>query len=349
MNSPIIDLRSDTLTQPTAGMRRAMAHAVVGDDVFGEDPTINALQKRMAELFNKEAALFISSGTMGNQLAIKCHTRPGDEVLCEADSHPFNYEGGGPALLSGVQMLPLAGRRGVITVAQLAQSVRPQDDHYPRTRLVMIENTHNRSGGAIFPLDEMKRIHRFTRQHKLALHLDGARLWNAHVATGISLAEYGSFCDSLTVCLSKGLGAPVGSVLMGTREFISQAHRYRKVWGGGMRQAGILAAAGLYALDHHIERLARDHENAKKIALTLAKFEPVRVDLEATQTNMVIADFSQTGRQAPDVVSELQKNGLIGLAVSPTRIRLVTHLNITPAGARKAVDIINRTMAGWIR
>ena len=195
----------------------------------------------------------------------------------------------------------------------------------------------------------MKRIHRFTRQHKLALHLDGARLWNAHVATGISLAEYGSFCDSLTVCLSKGLGAPVGSVLMGTREFISQAHRYRKVWGGGMRQAGILAAAGLYALDHHIERLARDHENAKKIALTLAKFEPVRVDLEATQTNMVIADFSQTGRQAPDVVSELQKNGLIGLAVSPTRIRLVTHLNITPAGARKAVDIINRTMAGWIR
>lgn len=345
MNPSLIDLRSDTLTLPTAGMRRAMANAVVGDDVFGEDPTINALQKRMAELFNKEAALFVSSGTMANQLAIKCHTRPGDEVVCEIDCHPFNYEGGGPAMLSGVQMHPLVGKRGVITVDQLTTCLRPSDDHYPRLSLVLLENTHNRAGGAIFPLAEMKRIHRFTRQNKLALHLDGARLWNAHVATGISLAEYGQYCDSVTVCLSKGLGAPVGSVLMGTREFIAQAHRYRKVWGGGMRQAGILAAAGLYALDHHIERLAIDHENAKKMALAFAKFAPVRVDLEATQTNMVIADFVETGLKAATVVKELKKNGLVCLDISPSRIRLVTHLNISPAANRKAIAIIDRTLA----
>jgi threonine aldolase len=326
-------------------MRQAMAAAEVGDDVFGEDPTVNRLQDTIAQLLGKEAALFVSSGTMGNQLAIKCHTEPGDEVLCEADSHPFNYEGGGPAFLSGVQLRPLAGKQGVITRDQLSQCLRPHDHHYPQSKLVLVENTHNRAGGAIFPLAEMKNIHAFTQENALLLHLDGARLWNAHVATGISLQEYGQCCDSVTVCLSKGLGAPVGSVLAGTREFIDKAHRYRKMWGGGMRQVGILAAAGLYAIEHHVQRLATDHGHAKRLAEALNQLPGISVDMEATQTNIVIADCGTCGKSAFLVMDELAKQGLLSIAMSPTRLRLVTHLDVSSDQVDQAIAILHRTLA----
>jgi len=348
MSKAMIDLRSDTVTQPTAGMRQAMANAIVGDDVFGEDPTVNRLQDRMAELFDKEAALLVSSGTMGNQLAIKCHTRPGQEVLCEADCHPFNYEAGGAAFLSGVQLRPLPGQRGSLSAAQLQNCLRSADHHFPQTSLVLIENTHNRAGGAIFPYAEMQKIHAFCQTHGLALHLDGARLWNAHIATGITLAEYGRCCDTLTVCLSKGLGAPVGSVLMGPGEFIQEAHRYRKMWGGGMRQAGILAAAGHYALDHHLSRLVEDHENAKNLAAFLAKTAGVHVDLKTVETNIIMMDLQSEQLDAPQLIAGLKENGLAVTAVSRSRIRLVTHLDVSAADISRACGIMEKTIKSMI-
>jgi len=265
--NPIIDLRSDTITKPTPQMRQAMADAAVGDDVFGEDPTVNQLQKKVTELCGKEAALFVPSGTMSNQIAINTHTQPGDEVICDYGSHIFNYEGGGPALLSGVQVHPLQGQRGVITAEQIKAVIRPADHHYAKSKLIELENTHNRAGGAIFPLDEINKIKKLADEHQLQMHLDGARLWNAHVATGISLAEWCDPFDSISLCFSKGLGAPIGSILVGSSEFIDRAHRYRKIYGGGMRQVGIIAAAALYALDHHIERLKDDHKRAYQLAL----------------------------------------------------------------------------------
>lgn len=340
----IIDLRSDTVTKPGPEMRRAMAEAEVGDDVFGEDPTVNRLQEKVAELLGMEAALFVTSGTMGNQLAIRSQTQLGDEVICEENCHSFNYEGGGPASLSGVQMHPLPGVRGVITAGQVAAAARPSDDHFPHTRLVVLENTHNRAGGAIFPMAEIKRIRDLTRKLGLSLHLDGARLWNAHVATGIPLHEYGSQFDSISVCLSKGLGAPVGSVLAGSRALIAKAHRFRKMWGGGMRQAGILAAAGLYAIDRHIPRLAEDHAHARQLAECFNAFPDVEVDLEATQTNIVIADFAKTGLKAPDIVVKMKETGLWATAFSPTRLRLVTHLDVTGPDIDKAVGIIHSVL-----
>jgi threonine aldolase len=324
----LIDLRSDTVTKPTPAMRAAIAAAEVGDDVFGEDPTINKLQSRVAAMLGKEAALYVSSGTLSNQLAIKTHTQPGDEIYCDENSHIYNYEAGAPAALAGVQVRPLAGVRGAITAGQIEAALRPKDHHNPQSRLVVLENTHNRAGGAIFPFPQMQEIHTLTREKGLALHLDGARLWNAHVATGIPLNEYGALFDSISVCLSKGLGAPVGSVLTGSAEFIDRAHRFRKMWGGGMRQAGLLAAAGLHALDHHIERLAIDHRHARQLAEIFRQFPPIEVDLEATQTNIVIVELRKTGLKAPDLVVKLKEKGVLCIATAPTRIRLVTHLDV---------------------
>ncbi|MDP2972738.1 MAG: GntG family PLP-dependent aldolase, partial [Deltaproteobacteria bacterium] len=254
-----IDLRSDTVTRPTPLMRKAMSEAEVGDDVFGEDPTVNALHERVAQMLGKEAALFVPSGTMANQLAIKSHTQPGDEVIIEATSHPYNFEGGGGAVLSGIQFYCLRGVRGILDASQIEEAIRPDDHHFPVTRLICLENTHNRGGGAIYPIDKMAEIYRLAKSKGLLVHLDGARLWNASVATGISPHEYGQWADSVSVCLSKGLGAPIGSLVAGSRIFIDRVHRFRKMFGGGMRQVGIIAAAGLYALEHHIERLKEDH------------------------------------------------------------------------------------------
>lgn len=339
-----IDLRSDTVTRPTPEMRAAIAAAEVGDDVFGEDPTVNRLQARVAALFGKEAALYVSSGTQSNQLAIKSHTSPGDEIYCEENGHIYNYEAGAPAALSGVQVRPLPGVRGAITAEQIAAALRPPDHHNPQSRLVMLENTHNRAGGAIFPFAEIEKIAALTRKQGLALHLDGARIWNAHVATGIPLLEYGRLFDSISVCLSKGLGAPVGSVLTGTAEFIDRAHRFRKMWGGGMRQAGLLAAAGLYALDHHIERLAIDHRHARQIAETFVKFPPIEVDLEAAQTNIVIVELRKTGLNAPDLVVKLKDKGVLCIATAPTRVRLVTHLDVDDAAVAEACEQIETVL-----
>ena len=339
-----IDLRSDTVTKPTPDMRAAIAAAEVGDDVFGEDPTVNRLQTRVASLFGKEAALYVASGTLGNQLAIKAHTRPGDEIYCEENGHIYNYEAGAPAALSGVQVRPLPGVRGAITAEQISSALRPADHHNPQSRLVVLENTHNRAGGAIFPFPLIQEIHALTRERGLALHLDGARIWNAHVATGIPLIEYGRFCDSISVCLSKGLGAPVGSVLTGSAAFIDQAHRFRKMWGGGMRQAGILAAAGLHAIDHHIDRLAIDHRHARQIAETFVKFSPVEVDLEATQTNIVIVELRKTGLKAPDLVVKLKDKGVLCLSTAPTRVRLVTHLDVDDQAVLAACQAIEEVL-----
>jgi len=339
-----IDLRSDTVTKPTPEMRAAMAAAEVGDDVFGEDPTVNQLQARVAALLGKEAALYISSGTQSNQLAIRSHTQPGQEIYCEENGHIFNYEAGAPAALSGVQVRTLPGVRGVITAAQIEAALRPADHHNPPSRLVVLENTHNRAGGAIFPYEEMEKIHALTRERGLALHLDGARLWNAHVATGIPLLEYGRLFDSISVCLSKGLGAPVGSVLVGSAEFIDRAHRFRKMWGGGMRQAGIIAAAGLYALDHHIDRLKVDHLHASALAHSFLEFPEIEVDLAATQTNIVIVELRKTGLKAHDLVVKLKEKGVLCLATAPTRVRLVTHLDIHDEDTKSACRIIEEIL-----
>jgi len=340
----IIDLRSDTITKPTPGMREAIANAKVGDDVFGEDPTINKLQKRVAELLGKEAALFVPSGTMANQISIKSHTIPGDEVLCDANSHIFNYEGGSPAFISGAQLCPLPGINGVITPEQIKNALRTQDSHHPQSRLIALENTHNRAGGTIFPLDTIKAIRETANFYDLRMHLDGARLWNAHVETGIPLNEYGKYFDSVSVCFSKGLGAPVGSVVTGSIEFINKAHRYRKMLGGGMRQAGILAAAALYALDYHLERLADDHKRAKKIAEFLNSVKGVYVNLKETRTNIVIADFKDYGQDAAVIAQKLNEKGVLGIAFSATKIRFVTHLEIDDQDIDTALKIFKTVL-----
>jgi len=336
-----IDLRSDTVTRPAAEMRRIMAEAEVGDDVFGEDPTVNRLQRRTAELLGKQAALFVPSGTMANQIAIGCHTRPGDEVICEADCHSFNYEGGAPALLSGAQMRTLKGKRGVITANQIRDAIRPADHHFPRSRLILLENTHNRAGGAVFPLHEIEAIARLAGERNLAMHLDGARLWNASVATGVAPADYARAFDSISVCLSKGLGAPVGSLVAGDREMIDRAHRLRKLFGGGMRQAGIVAAAGLYALEHHIARLEQDHRRARDLAEHMNGLEGVSVDLEATRTNIVIATLEGS---AFELAEQLRRHGLLSIAFSEHKIRFVTHIDIGEEDIQEAKRILNRVL-----
>jgi threonine aldolase len=324
----VIDLRSDTVTRPSPAMRKAMAEAEVGDDVFGEDPTVNALQKRVAELLGKEAALFVPSGTMGNEIAVKCHTRPGDEVICEAGCHIYNYESGAAPFLSGVQFRPIKGQRGVITVEQVEEAINPPPDHYPRSSLITIENTHNGAGGTIFPLHEMERLHSFAKARGLKLHLDGARIWNAAAASGVSAKQYSQNCDSISVCFSKGLGAPVGSAIAGSADFITEAHRLRKLFGGGMRQAGILAAAALYALDHNLNRLEEDHRHARILAEALAKMPGIKLDLDSVQTNIVIFDIRESGRAVPEILEELKEKGVLVVPFGSTRIRAVTHLDV---------------------
>ena len=297
MRRPPIDLRSDTVTRPTAAMRRAMAEAEVGDDVLGEDPTVNALQRRTAELLGKESALFVPSGTMANQIAVGVHTTPGDELLCDETSHVYVWEGGGIARLSGVTARTIAGERGLLAPALLRDKVRPDDGHYVRTRLVCLENTHNRGGGRVQPIEQVGEVSAWARAQGLAMHLDGARLMNAVVATGIPAHEWARHFDTVSICFSKGLGAPVGSALAGPGELIREAHRLRKVFGGGMRQAGILAAAALHALEHHVERLAEDHANAQILARAVEETEGLRLESGPVETNLVwIAVDPRSGR-----------------------------------------------------
>ena len=342
---PAVDLRSDTVTRPTPAMRRAMMDAEVGDDVFGDDPTVQALERRVAELAGKEAALYVPSGTMGNQLALKCHTEPGDEVLLEPESHIFLYEQGGLGANSGCLAHLVPGERGGIAPEQVAGAVRdPADDHVARVRLVCLENTHNRQGGVIVPLERLQAVAAVARAHGLAVHLDGARLWNASVASGIPVRDWAATADSLMMCFSKGLGAPVGSILTGPADFVRRARRVRKRWGGGMRQVGILAAACLYALDHHLERLAEDHRRAKTLAAGFAQAPGVGV-LEP-ETNIVIVTLEHAALEPAAVLRALEARGVRMLAFGARRLRAITHLDVDDAGVARAVAGFRAVVGG---
>lgn len=339
---PYIDLRSDTVTKPSVEMRAVMALADVGDDVYGEDPTVNRLEKHVAELLHKEAALFVPSGVMSNQLALKCHTQPGDEVIVEEESHIFNFETAAAAFLSNVQLHTVKGEHGILHANQLPAAVRSSVYYNPVTRLICLENTHNKAGGTIYPLETIKEIYAFAREQKLALHLDGARLWNASVASGIAPHDYAAYFDSVSVCFSKGLGAPVGSALVGTEEFIQRARKYRKIFGGGMRQAGILAAGALYALDHNVQRLAEDHQKAKLFAETMSSIKGFAVDPKTVQTNIVIVDIAQRGESTLDILTKLKENGVLLSEMGNTALRAVTHLDVSVNAIQQAAEIIQR-------
>ncbi|MFZ1080574.1 MAG: GntG family PLP-dependent aldolase [Candidatus Kryptoniota bacterium] len=332
-------MRSDTVTKPSDEMRRVMANAEVGDDVFGEDPTVNRLQEKVAELLGKESGLYVPSGTMSNQLALKTHTNPGDEVIVERESHIFNYESAAPSLLSGVQLNPVPGIRGVMSAAAVEEAIRPDVYYMMPTKLVCVENTHNRGGGSIYPMKLIDEIKEVTSRHKLKYHLDGARLWNASVATGIKVSEFAKRFDSVSVCLSKGLGAPVGSVLTGTKEYIDRAHRFRKIFGGGMRQAGVLAAAGLYALEHNIHRLAEDHEKAKAFAKILCESPLYEVNIEHVETNIVIFGIKPL-LTVNKFIADTKSLGILLSAGSAGKVRAVTHLDVSIEDVRKAAEIL---------
>jgi threonine aldolase len=323
-----IDLRSDTVTRPTQGMLEAMMNAPVGDDVFGDDPTVNALESKVSALFGKEAALFCASGTMANQVAIKAHTQPGDEVICNELSHIYYYEGGGIAMNSGASVCLLQGDRGRINANQVLEHINPVDDvHRPLSRLVSVENTMNKGGGSIYSFKELLSIGKVCKNHGLKYHLDGARLFNALAETPESPADHGKLFDSISICLSKGLGAPVGSVLVGSAEFILKARRIRKVFGGGMRQAGFLAAAGIYALDHHVERLKHDHRRARQLGEILATLAFVE-KIVPIESNLLFFNIDKSF-PAQEFLSKLKRNGIHALALSPQTVRFVTHLDFT--------------------
>lgn len=334
----MIDLRSDTATRPTISMRAAMHAAEVGDDVLREDPTVNHLEERVAAMLSQEAALFVPTGTMSNQIGVKVHTQPGDEMLIDSLAHIYNYEAGGPAVLSGVTCRTIDGDSGILDVKQLEGKIRASNDHFVRTRLVCLENTSNRGGGRIFPLDKIRAIRAWTRQHGLILHLDGARLWNACVATSIPPAVWGAEFDSVSVCFSKGLGAPVGSALCGPKEFITKARRVRKLFGGGMRQAGLLAAAALHALDHHIERLAEDHANAQRIADAIRDCPSLRLVPERVETNLIWFEAPN----ATELARGLKEDGILIQVAGPTLLRACLHLDVSATQAATVAESIRR-------
>ncbi len=323
----ILDFRSDTVTKPTQEMRDFMAKAPVGDDVFGDDPTVNELEALGASIFGMEAALFCSSGTMTNQIAINVHTNPGDEVICHEEAHIYRYEGGGIARNSGASVRFIRGNNGRIDPSQIIDNINPDDQHYPRTTLVSIEDTANRGGGYCYDFEVIQEISKICKANNLAFHLDGARVFNALELTKIDPVLYGQQFDSISVCLSKGLGAPVGSLLIGKKEFISEARRVRKVFGGGMRQAGIIAAGGIYALKNNVQRLAIDHANAKRIENMLASKEWIK-EVLPVQTNIVVAHVAD-GINELDLVTELRELGILCVGFGKGRVRFTTHLDVS--------------------
>jgi threonine aldolase len=336
----MIDLRSDTVTKPSEAMRKAMYDAEVGDDVFKEDPTVNKLEDYAAELLGKEAALFVTSGVMGNQICLNVLTNPGDEVICERDAHIFNYESGSPAALSGIQLFPIEGKYGVISPEQVEPIIRPSSAYYmPRTKVIEVENTHNRASGAIWPIENIIALKTLVKKYNLYYHLDGARIWNASVATGISVSEYASHFDTISCCLSKGLGAPVGSIIAGSKEFIKEAYRKRKAWGGGMRQSGILAAAGVYALQNNIDRLKEDHNKAKFLAERINDNPNLEIDMKAVQTNILL--FHPKTISVDDGIKKCKEKGLLLSVGKIDLIRAVMHLDVSMHDLKKAADIID--------
>jgi len=339
----IVDLRSDTLTLPTPAMREAMARAEVGDDVWEEDPTVRRLEELAARLTGKEAALFVSSGTQGNLVCVLAQTRHGQEVVLDRDSHIFNYEGASAAVFGGVQTLPVATERGFLTAAQVRDNVRPSNIHIPVTGLVCLENTHNRHGGTCCTPEEIADVAAAARAHGVPVHLDGARIFNAAVALGRPVADFARPVDSITFCLSKGLAAPVGSLVCGSREFVGRARRVRKMVGGGMRQVGILAAAGLYALTNNLGRLAEDHARARRLAEALAPYGVV--DPAQVRTNLVLVDLAKSRLDAPTLAAEAAAQGILIAAMLPGLARLVTHLDIDDDAVDRAIGVLGRLLS----
>lgn len=343
---PIVDLRSDTVTRPTAAMRAAIAAADVGDDVLGDDPTVQRLQERVAELFAQEAALFVPSGTMANQLAIRAVCEQGDEVILEENTHSYRYESGGIAALSGASVRFVEGRRGIFGPEVVESAIRPDDPHSARSRMVILENTNNRGGGSVWAPEQVSAIRGVCRQRDLWLHLDGARLMNACVARKLPPKSYTTIVDSVSMCFSKGLGAPVGSILAGGKDFIRRAHRFRKMFGGGMRQAGILAAAALHGLDHHVERLAEDHANARRLAQGLAKLPGVRINAAEVETNIVIYEIEPHLGGAAEFASRLRERGVWLFATGTQSLRAVTHLDVSTSQIDHAVSVCRELTGG---
>jgi len=340
----IVDLRSDTVTKPSPGMRKAMAEAEVGDDVFHEDPSVNRLEEMVAALYGKEAAVYVASGTMANQLAIRAQTHHGDEIIMERTSHPFNSEAGALAALAGVQVNLVDGQQGIMDAEQIRAVVRSPNVHHAPTALICLENTHNRGGGSIWPLDKIRSIRDVATATNVPMHLDGARLLNACVATGLTPRDYAQYFDSCTLCLSKGLGAPVGSLVIGTKPFVERVHRFRKQFGGGMRQAGILAAAGIYALQYNVERLAEDHLNAVRLARGLADIGGLHIDVNAVVTNILYFHVRHPGLTVPMLIERLKTEGVLMLGTGPHSIRAVTHLDVSKEGIDRAIDVLRRVV-----
>ncbi|MFQ5413091.1 MAG: threonine aldolase family protein [Phycisphaerae bacterium] len=338
-------MRSDTVTRPTPDMRRAMAEADVGDDVFGDDPTVNRLQDRAAALLGKEAAVYVPSGSMANQTSIRSQTQPGDEIICHEDSHIYHYEAGAPSGLSGCSLRLLPGDRGQFDADAVRAALRPPDAHYARSALVVIENTHNRGGGSVWPIERIAAIRAVADEFGLKMHLDGARLMNACVASGRTPKDYAQYFDTVSTCFSKGLGAPVGSIVAGDRDTIRRVHRFRKMFGGGMRQAGIIAAAAIYALDHHVGRLANDHENARRLAAAVADVPGASLTYETVDTNIVYFDIDAAVGTAADVCSGLRDQGVWMLQVAPQRIRAVLHLDVPADGVDRAARALRCVLA----
>lgn len=339
----MIDLRSDTVTKPTEDMRRAMYEAEVGDDVYGEDPTINKLEEMTAELLGKEAALFVTSGTQGNQIAVLTHCRPGQEIILEENSHIYVYEGGAISALAGVQPRLVPGNRGSLQAKDVRAAIRAEDIHYPETGLIAMENTHNRAGGAVIPLEDMKQVFKVANEHGIPVHLDGARLFNAVVATGVPAKDFAEQTTTVQVCLSKGLGSPVGSLIAGDADFIKRARKWRKRLGGGLRQAGILAAAGVVSLTQMVDRLSEDHARAKRLAQALAETEPYKI-ANQVDTNIVMLDVSDTPMTAQEAVEEAKKKGVLASAFGPTIIRLTTHYNVNDDELNKAISVFQQLL-----
>ncbi len=336
----IIDLRSDTVTRPSASMRNAMAEAEVGDDVLGDDPTVNRLQERIAEIMGKEAACFVPSGTMANQTAIRAQTEPGDEFIAHEGSHIIHYETGGPAALSGCMIRPLTGVKGQFTVQQVEAVLRPRAIHFPNSALLWVENTHNRCGGAVWPIEQIAKVATCGHSSGLKVHLDGARIWNACAATGLTPAEYARHFDTVSCCFSKGLGAPAGSAVAGSRATIARVQRFKKMFGGTMRQSGVLAAAAIYALNHNRERLIEDHANAKRLAAGLAEIGGITLDGDI-ETNMVFFDLSpELVTDAAMLCERLKLRGVLALPAGPARVRMVCHLDIAKEMIDKAVRAV---------
>lgn len=349
MSAPVIDMRSDTVTRPSPGMREAMANAEVGDDMFGEDPTVNLLEKRMCELLGKEAAVIACSGTQSNQMGVRTHCIPGDELLIESTGHVANFEGGAPAALSGVTCRLVQGRQGMLDVADLEGKVRADNQHFTHSRLVCLENTTNVGGGRVYPLEQVARVCGWAHEQGLKTHLDGARFFNAIVAGGYSAADLAQHFDTISICFSKGLGCPMGSILLGSAQEIHRARRIRKIFGGALRQAGVMAAACLYALDHNVDRLKDDHANAQAFAAALREIPGVTVDPPDIQTNIVFFDLAADHGTAAQLSDELKRRNVLISASGPQRLRGCTHLDVDRAAVLSAARTIADSLSAGLQ